>query len=158
VFSLQYFIGLFRRFRSRVLRREVEIVGQCKLCGRCCQDILLGECGKWLTSKRKFSEICERDSRYNRFRITGRDESGRLVFSCSEMGADNFCTCYETRLPLCKSYPAKSLYYQGGSLRPDCGFSFKAMTFRDIYMRRKRGRISPFSEVLRQEQEQAGKK
>jgi hypothetical protein len=67
------------------------------------------------------------------------------------LGNDNLCTCYESRLPLCRNYPNKSLYYQGGWLRPDCGFSFKATTFRDIYMRRRRGSIPPFSEVLHRE-------
>ena len=35
MFSLKFYTGLFRRFRSLVLRRKVEITGQCKGCGRC---------------------------------------------------------------------------------------------------------------------------
>jgi len=149
--SVRIFTGLFRRFRSLVLRREVEVVGQCKGCGLCCQDILIKDNGRWLSSRRKFSKLCEREPEHARLKITGRDDVGHLVFSCSKQGDDNLCTCYESRLPLCRNYPSRSLYYQGGWLRPDCGYFFKETTFRDIFMKRKRGRIPPFSEVLLQE-------
>ncbi len=157
MFSLKFYTGLFRRFRSLVLRRKVEITGQCKGCGRCCENILLKDGGRWLTSKRKFRKLCEREPEHARFDIVGKDDTGPLVFSCSKLGDDNFCTCYESRLPLCKNYPSKSLYYQGDWLRADCGFSFKVTTFRDIYMRRKRSEIPPFSEVLHQKIEQEKK-
>lgn len=146
--------GWFRRFRSFVLRSEVEIVGQCALCGSCCHDILIQDRRRWLKKRRKFEKLCKREPAHERFVITGRDDLGHLLFRCSMQGEDNFCTDYDSRLPLCRSYPSKSLYYQGGWLRPDCGYSFKAVKFRDIWMRRKRSKIPRFSEVLRQETEQ----
>lgn len=150
----RFFTGLFRRFRSFVLRREVEIIGQCQLCGSCCQDILLRDRGRWLRTKRQFKQLCDVEPGHSRFKITGRDDYGHLTFSCNLLGEDNICTSYESRLPLCKSYPSTTLYYQGGWIGTHCGFSFKATTFRDIYMRRRRGRIPKFSEVLHQELEQ----
>jgi hypothetical protein len=57
---------------------------------------------------------------------------------------------------VCRTYPSKSLYYQGGWLRQDCGYSFKATTFRDVLMRGRRGRVPKFDEVLRQEQNKPG--
>lgn len=152
--SLRYFTGLFRRFRSFVLRRDVEIVGQCRMCGSCCQDILLRDKGRWLRKEKQFRQLCESAPKHSRFAITGRSDDGFLTFTCSLQGNDNFCTCYEDRLPLCRSYPTKSLYYQGGWIRSDCGYSFKATTFRDVWMRRRRGRIPAFSEVLRREMNQ----
>jgi len=149
--------GIFRRFRSFVLRREVQIVGQCKLCGSCCHDILLKNRGGWVKRKRQFDKLCEKEPGHERFEIIGRSEAGPLLFACSKQGEDHFCTCYDDRLPLCKSYPSKALYYQGGRLRTDCGFSFKAVTFRDICMQRKGVKPPKFSTMLRQEQEQSDK-
>lgn len=153
----RYLTGLFRRFRFLALRREVQVTGQCKGCGRCCQGILLKDCGRFLTSKRKFKKLCDREPEHARFKIVEQDEAGHLVFVCSLLGDDNCCTSYESRLPLCKDYPSKSLYYQGGWLREDCGFSFKAITFREVWARRKKGRVPSFPEVLGQEMKQEKK-
>ena len=145
--------GWFRRIRALLLRREVEVIGQCALCGECCHDILIRDRGHWLKSRRRFEKLCKREPEHERFVITGRDDWGHLVFACTLRGEDGLCTSYDSRLALCRNYPNKSLYYQGGWLRPDCGYSFKATTFRDIWMRRRRGRIPSFSEVMRRETE-----
>ena len=151
--SLRRLRGWFRRFRSFVLRSEVEIVGQCALCGGCCRDILIRDGRRWLTSRRRFEKLCRKEPEYARFTVTGEDDKGRLSFTCTLQGEDNFCTCYDSRLPLCRNYPSKSLYYQGGWLRTDCGFSFKAKTFRDAWTHRRRAAMPKFSTVLRQETE-----
>lgn len=146
-------IGLFRRFRSIVLQREVEIIGQCRLCGNCCHGILLKDGASILRSKRQYERLCEVSPKHRWFDIIGKDDFGNLEFACSRRGDDGLCTCYEDRLQLCKDYPTKSLYYQGGWIGGDCGFSFKAVTFRDVFMRRKRARIPAFSEILKKEQD-----
>lgn len=143
-------IGLFRQFRSFVLGREVEIVGQCRLCGNCCHDILLRD-GGWVKNKRQFKRLCERESKYFRFEILGKDDRGCLTFRCTLQQENGLCSCYDDRLPLCKSYPSKSLYYQGGWIGPKCGFRFKTVTFRDVLLRRKKVRQPSFSKVLEQE-------
>ncbi|MDD3312638.1 YkgJ family cysteine cluster protein [Pseudodesulfovibrio sp.] len=145
--------GWFRRARALILRREVEIIGQCALCGDCCHDILIQDGRSWLKSRRAFERLCEREPEYRRFAVTGRSESGLLVFACTLQGGDGLCTSYDSRLPLCRNYPTRSLYYLGGWLKPDCGYSFKATTFRSLLMRRKRAAIPKFSEVLRRETE-----
>ncbi len=152
-----YFTGLFRRFRTFVLKREVEIIGQCRLCGNCCHDILLHDGGRFIKREKQFKKLCKGNSAFTRFRIIKPDDEGLLTFSCSFQDKNNICTSYEDRLSLCKEYPSKGFYYRGGGLGTDCGFSYKAVTFRDIYMRRRRSRIPEFSEVLRQEQEQTDK-
>jgi Fe-S-cluster containining protein len=149
-------VGIMRRLRALILRSEVRVVGQCNVCGACCRDILLRHRGRWLRTERAFRRLCRSEPGHERFEITGRDETGCLVFRCTLQGPDNFCTCYENRLPLCKGYPSRSLYYQGGWLRPDCGYSFKALTFRDIVMRRRRRAVPEFSEVLRRERNKPG--
>jgi len=145
--------GWFRRLRALILRREVEIVGQCALCGGCCRDIFIQNGRTWLKSRRAFARLCECEPEYARFVVTGRSESGYLVFACTLRGEDGLCTSYESRLPLCRNYPSRSIYYQGGRLNSDCGYAFKATTFRDLLMRRRRARIPKFSEVLRRETE-----
>jgi len=147
------FRGWFRRARALILRREVEIVGQCAMCGDCCHDILLQDGRTWLKSRRAFERLCKREPEYRRFAVTGRSASGHLVFSCSMQGEDGLCTSYDSRLPLCRNYPTRSLYYRGGWLQPDCGYSFKATTFRSLLGRRRRASIPKFSEVLRRENE-----
>ncbi len=151
--GLSLFIGMFRRFRSIVLRREVEIVGQCQLCGNCCRGILLKNRERWLRTEAQYKELCEDDPGHERFKITGKDQFGNLCFACSWQGDDNLCSRHEERLPLCREYPTKGLYYQGGWLGNDCGFSFKAVKFRDIFMRRRRARIPSFDKLLQQEQD-----
>lgn len=152
-----YLTGLFRRIRTMLLRHEVEVIGQCRGCGKCCQGILLKDQGRFLSKKRQFDKLCESEPQFSRFEIIERSLDGHLVFNCSAQGEDNFCTCYASRLPLCRSYPDKAIYYHGGWLRSDCGFSFKATSFRDVYMRRKRGKIPSFDRVLRQEIQQEKK-
>ncbi|MGL1861133.1 MAG: YkgJ family cysteine cluster protein [Pseudodesulfovibrio sp.] len=152
-----YFTGLFRRFRSFVLKREVEIIGQCRLCGSCCHDILLHDGDRFIKREKQFKKLCKSNSTFTRFRIIKPDDEGHLTFSCSFKDNNNNCTSYEDRLPLCKEYPSKGFYYHGGWLRADCGFSYKHVSFHDIYMRRTRSKIPEFSEVLRNEQEQTDK-
>jgi len=145
-----------RRLRSILLRSEVRVVGRCGVCGQCCTGILLRDRGRWIKTDRAFGRLCQDDPRYRRFEITDRDEAGHLVFRCTLQDEDSFCTSYADRLPLCRDYPSKSLYYQGVTLREDCGFSFKATTFRDILMRRRRRPVPEFTEVLRQELNKPG--
>jgi len=146
----QWAIGFFRRFRSFVLGRDVEIVGQCNLCGNCCHDILLRD-GAWIKKQRQFDKLCKQQPKHERFEHIGKDHHGHWLFRCTLQQKDGMCSCYEDRLPLCKGYPSKSLYYKGGRIGTDCGFRFKAVTFRDVLMRRKRLRTPNFSEVLDQE-------
>lgn len=143
--------GMFRRFRSLVLKREVEVVGTCLRCGHCCEGIILSNDGKWLKTMKQYDKLIEEAPDHARFRPNGKDDFGHISFICDRLGEDQCCTSYEDRLSLCRNYPSKSLYYRGGWLRPDCGFSYKAVTFRDVFMRRRRLRIPSFEAVLKQE-------
>lgn len=147
---LRSLTGLFRRFRSLVLGREVEIMGQCRMCGNCCTDILLSD-GGWIKRRRQFEKLCEDDPGHKRFEIMGRDHLGRLVFRCTLQTPEGVCPCYEDRLPLCRSYPAKSIYYGGGRLDSRCGFSFRDVTFREVLTGKKPLRRPRFDKLLDRE-------
>lgn len=147
---LRTLTGLFRRFRSFVLGREVEIVGRCSLCGKCCNGILLQD-GHWIRNKRQFDKLCASAPEHSRFTIAGKDARGRLVFDCSLQTPEGVCPCYEDRLPLCRRYPSKIIYYNGGTLEADCGFSFTHVTFRDVLLGRKPLRKPRFAQLLKEE-------
>ncbi|WP_319541690.1 YkgJ family cysteine cluster protein [uncultured Pseudodesulfovibrio sp.] len=151
---LTLLIGLFRRFRAFVLKRDVEVVGQCRMCGRCCREIMLRDAGRCLKTEKQFLDLCQSDPLHECFTITRRDEFGVLIFNCVKLDGDNICTDYESRPALCSNYPTKSLYYNGGWLRDDCGYSFKAVTFRDVFMRRRSMGKSRFAETLQEQIEQ----
>jgi len=145
--SLRLFTGLFRRFRSLVLRSPVRLVGQCAMCGACCADILLMYKGRWLRREKEYRAMIKELPAYSRFERVGRGSGGFLTFTCRHLDEDKFCTTYEERPSLCRNYPSKSLYYQGGWLRPDCGYSFRAETFRQAIRRLLTGK-GDFSRAL----------
>jgi len=123
--GLDCLTGLFRRFRSRVLRRTAQ-----------------------------FERLLAEAPEHGRFRYYGRSAEGFLLFRCSCLGDDNLCSAHDTRPALCRNYPSKSLYYQGGHLPGDCGYSFRAATFRDVLLGRKPIKPADFSDVLRREIQQ----
>ncbi|MBG0791776.1 MAG: YkgJ family cysteine cluster protein [Desulfovibrionaceae bacterium] len=147
---LRLFTGLFRRFRSMVLRRPVRLAGQCALCGGCCRNILLMYEGKWLRRPGQYRAMLEHLPNYARFEHAGYDDYGFMIFTCNRLGEDNLCSDYEGRPPLCRNYPSESIYYQGGRLRRDCGYTFEAVTFRDAILRRL-GRRPDFAQELGKE-------
>lgn len=145
-------IGFFRYVRARILKRDVEVVGMCRLCGNCCRGVLLKDRERWIKTEKQFEQLCEDSPGHTRFKIIDKNEEGYLGFACTMLGEDNLCSCHEERLDLCRDYPSKALYYQGGWTGDDCGFSFKPVTFRDILFRRKPLRANAFENALRKEQ------
>jgi len=127
------------------------------MCGGCCRDIIIKNGDKWLKRPKDFDTLCENEPKHDRFEITGKDDFGHLVFRCTMRGEDGLCSCYEDRLSLCRSYPAKTIYYQGGWIGADCGFRYKSVKFRDVFFRKKSLRIPSFSKVLEQEIKQVDK-
>ncbi|HKI82176.1 MAG TPA: YkgJ family cysteine cluster protein [Pseudodesulfovibrio sp.] len=152
--GLDFLTGFFRRLRSRVLRREVELVGRCNRCGGCCRSIYLRDRGRWLRRVSQFEKLVADAPEHARFRPVGRGDQGLLLFDCSLLGPDNLCTRHDSRPALCRNYPSKSLYYQGGCLQGDCGYSFRATTFRDVFFGRKPLKTADFSAILRREIQQ----
>jgi len=142
--------GFYRKLRAAILRRGVHVEGSCRACGRCCRKIVLMDHGRWLHRERDFERLKREESHYERFRITGRTDDGMLTFTCDLLGEDNLCSVHDTRPDLCKTYPAKLLYYRGGILLDDCGYRYVEWTFRDAWDSLL-GRKRIFDNVLRRE-------
>jgi hypothetical protein len=152
--GLDFLTGLFRRFRSRVLRRPVELVGGCRCCGGCCRSIHLSDEGRWLRRTSQFERLVAAAPEHARFTPVGRGHQGFLLFDCAKLNSDNLCADHDTRPALCRNYPSKSLYYRGGRLLDDCGYAFRAVTFRDVLFGRKPLKPADFSDALRREIQQ----
>ncbi|WP_319583072.1 YkgJ family cysteine cluster protein [uncultured Pseudodesulfovibrio sp.] len=154
MFVLEFLTGLFRRWRFRILRRDVEVVGRCLCCGGCCRSIHLKDGGRWLRRSREFERMVADAPEHARFHPVGRGSRGFLLFDCFLLGPDNLCARHDTRPALCRNYPSKSLYYHGGRLPEDCGYAFRAVTFRKVLFGRKPLKPADFSAVLRREIQQ----
>lgn len=139
--------GLFRRVRSRILGNRVRLAGQCRLCGKCCSDILLCHNGRWLRRESEYQAMLAEVPEHSRFERAGRNCNGYLTFSCTCLGREKWCTDYGNRPALCSHYPSESLYYAGRELQADCGYSFTDVTFRQAIRRRLTGKPA-FSQVL----------
>ncbi|MDD3150330.1 MAG: YkgJ family cysteine cluster protein [Candidatus Gastranaerophilales bacterium] len=94
-----------------------KIIEECKKCGKCCRYMYSLD-----TFGEKDFRIMQRIyPGYRRFKIVGQDEFGNLIFACRLVGDDGLCRDYEDRLPLCRKYPAKKIYFNG-KLHEGCGF------------------------------------
>lgn len=115
--------GFARHLRCLLLRRRVEIQGQCLRCGRCCQGMALYHNGGPIMSELHFEELCRSEPAYARFRIDSRTPTGLLRFSCAWI-ADGSCSGYGDRLDFCRRYPNPNIYFAGHDLLPGCGYAF----------------------------------
>ncbi len=141
--------GVFRWLRAKLLRSEVVVEGHCRMCGECCRDIMILDGGSWIGSEAAFRKLVEEKPEYARFYPTGKDDAGPLCFCCIHLGDDGLCRDHENRPAICRRYPTPRIYYRGCDLRLDCGYSFKALTFRRAWWQL-RGKVSPpFAEVLK---------
>ncbi len=129
--------GFLYYLKLRLSGKTIIVTGSCNGCGTCCRSISLESEGGWLRSEKKFRRIVEDFPKYSRFEITGRDEQGFLLFSCTWVTPEGICRDYENRLPLCSAFPESSLVFAGGKLPPNCGYSFSE--------------VVPFDKVLKNE-------
>lgn len=143
--------GLFRRIRAMLLRSEVSVTGQCRMCGDCCKDIMILDGGFWVSTEKGFQKLLEEKPEYDRFRITGKDQSGPLCFTCAHLSEAGLCMDHENRPAICRKYPAQRIYYRGCDLRIDCGYRFEALTFRQAWWRLRGKTSPPFETVLKRQ-------
>lgn len=149
--------GLFRWLRARILRSEVAVTGQCRMCGDCCKDIMILDETFWISSEEAFRRLVKEKPEYTRFFITGKGESGPLYFSCIHQDENGLCTDHENRPAICRRYPTRRIYYRGCDLRQDCGYSFEARTFRQAWWRIRGKTSPPFDTVFKDELERKDK-
>jgi uncharacterized protein len=132
--STYSFFGLIRYLRMRFMGKELLVTGSCRCCGNCCRKINLEGGRGWLRSQKDFIEVLSDYPEYERFSITGKDDQGFLLFSCSWLTDTGLCRDHENRLSLCTNFPDKALHFCGGNLLPGCGFVINE--------------VRPFSEYL----------
>lgn len=111
--------SLFYEFCSYFVTTEVKysLEGSCRKCGDCCRKMYAFD----TYNEKEFILMTKIFPKYKRFKITGKDENGLLLFACTLLDENGLCSNYKNRLRMCKNYPHKNIKY-GGNLPPNCGF------------------------------------
>lgn len=105
---------------------EYEIQGECRKCGKCCRYMYSFD--TYTEKEFKFMQFLFPS--YRRFYIKGRDKDGNLIFACKYVTDEGLCSVYEKRLPMCKKYPLKRIYYPA-KLHEGCGYRVVKKSFSD---------------------------
>ena len=108
---------------------EYEIQGECKKCGKCCRYMYSFD--TYTEKEFKFMQFLFPS--YRRFYIKGNDDKGNLIFACKYVTDEGLCSVYEKRLPMCKKYPSKKIFYPA-KLHEGCGYKIVKKSFND-YLR-----------------------
>lgn len=116
--------GWFRYAHIRLTGKALRVQGECNLCGRCCRRISLEANGRWIRSEREFNHLVKTHPEFRRFEIIDKDSSGYLLFSCSWYLPEGICKDHHNRLPICKKFPDKSLYFSSAGVPRGCGYYF----------------------------------
>lgn len=102
--------------------------GKCRCCGACCRNILLySDKNLPVISQKQFDSIKEFDRHFKNFYISGRSETGELLFTCRELDENNRCKVYLFRGIGCRQYPKKNTKFliNGGKPLDGCGYYFE---------------------------------
>lgn len=120
-YKLKFFI---HKMRSAKLIRK----GKCNRCGNCCRNIILSITkNEPIMTEKQFEDTKKWDKFFNNFYISGKDESGVLLFTCKEIDENNRCKVYWLRGLGCRLYPQPNVKYliNGGKMLDGCGFYFE---------------------------------
>lgn len=105
---------------------EYEIQGECRKCGKCCRYMYSFD--TYTEKEFKFMQFLFPS--YRRFYIKGKDDKGNLIFACKYVTDNGLCSVYEKRLPMCKKYPSKKIFYPA-KLHEGCGYKIVKKSFND---------------------------
>lgn len=105
---------------------EYKIQGECKKCGKCCRYMYSFD--TYTEKEFKFMQFLFPS--YRRFYIKGKDDKGNLIFACKYVTDNGLCSVYEKRLPMCKKYPSKKVFYPA-KLHEGCGYKIVKKSFND---------------------------
>lgn len=105
---------------------EYEIQGECRKCGKCCRYMYSFD--TYTEKEFKFMQFLFPS--YRRFYIKGKDDKGNLIFACKYVTDEGLCSVYEKRLPMCKKYPSKKVFYPA-KLHEGCGYKIVKKSFND---------------------------
>lgn len=97
--------------------------GECKKCGKCCDNILLVIDNKEIDTEEKLEKLKEKEPVFKRFEIK-KFQDGDLYLRCSYLTKDRLCKDYKNRPSFCRKYPESEMIELGGHTLDDCGFIF----------------------------------
>ncbi len=119
-----YIRFIFQKLSSSKFVRK----GKCNKCGSCCRNILFYIKDEPVKTQLQFEKIKEWDKHYHNFYISGKNETGALLFSCKEIDENNRCRVYFFRGLGCRMYPKKNTKFliNGGKPLDGCGYYFEA--------------------------------
>ena len=107
-------------------------------CGACCRNILLYASDDIpVVSEEQFEKIKEWDKHFKNFYISGKSETGSLLFTCKELDDNNRCKVYFFRGLGCRQYPKKDTKFliNGGKPLDGCGYYFEPDKGFDSYLK-----------------------
>lgn len=125
---LDFLFVTVNEIRSYFVPEKVlyKITGECKKCGRCCNYMYSYD----TYTEKEFKIMQFLFPAYKRFYIKGKDDEGNLIFACKLVTKDGLCSDYEHRLPMCKNYPSKRVFYPA-KLHEGCGYKVNIKSFED---------------------------
>lgn len=119
-----YIKFFFQKLQSSKYIRK----GHCNRCGACCRNILLySDKDVAVVSEDQFKKIQEWDKHFRSFYISGKSETGALLFTCKAIDDNNRCKVYFLRGLGCRQYPKKNTKFliNGGKPLEGCGYYFE---------------------------------
>ncbi len=107
---------------SKYVRR-----GKCIRCGSCCRNILLYIEDEAIRTINQFEKVKEWDKHFTNFYVSGKNETGALLFTCKEIDKNNRCKVYFFRGVGCRMYPRVNSKFliNGGKPLDTCGYYFE---------------------------------
>ena len=107
---------------KRLFPTRYKIRGNCKQCGKCCEEILLRGTNRQINNP-FFRNIAIRwiSWLYGFYLLYVDYERNYLAFSCSHRGEDGKCKNYFLRPPICRNYPLLD-YFEEPKFLPWCSF------------------------------------
>ena len=111
---------------KKLFPHAYRIKGKCKMCGQCCEEILLKMTPRQMNSK-FFRDLVVRwlSWLYGFIFIRYDTERYYLVFTCRHRGGQGKCQNYVWRPNICRNYPLVD-YFDKPVFLEGCGFSSSA--------------------------------
>ena len=129
---INFFQDFYLHLNNKLFSSKYVLKGKCKMCGRCCRNILFSTTEGYVKDEKLFKEMQRKHRYYRNFRISGvvKDkqdfQNGALTFECKFISKNNKCMIYWFRPLFCRDYPNinQDLIYNGVEMLDECGFYF----------------------------------
>ena len=129
---INFFQDFYLHLNNKLFSSKYVLKGKCKMCGRCCRNILFSTTEGYIKDEKLFKEMQRKHRYYRNFRISGvvKDkqdfQNGALTFECKFITKNNKCMIYWFRPLFCRDYPNinQDLIYNGVEMLDECGFYF----------------------------------